>query len=957
MSPSTTAWLRQCASLSEEPQESDGLNKAFFVSVASDEQLVELLGFDQAPPERPTHTSAASLTPPTAKTGAAYIHAAAWSQIWGDELLNQDGNECAATGKPAAAGGDKNACHQRVEKDGGTSQPSSVDRPNSPLHRGTRGSDGIASVRYKSTSTGSSKASTEKAAEMEEHVPKLERWPRGAIRPSLSSLSSVKQQGLSKMQESLREASASSSTQHPPQVTTDASLRRNEAPAFSANMLAAADKAGVSRSKGASKHPESFTGRQRTKVRATRAACDPIKGTKPSDSHEAALDSQKQRLLETRAHVHRSTRLSAAMKTLSPQWDERGDDARMTPSTDVSSLSIKSPQDGTTPHPASKATRQAMYPRPSPTDLHEGAKLTSHEYESVDCFTKALPQVARIRSHEAFSALTTAASIEASPSTSEELRFTQAVVEENLPLTQASCGVILAEKRCRLSLCADASLDDTTRLRASALPPAGSTPPSSAATFFTQSTNSSHSASPASKSFNKTLQPRCLIKAKVLQQQPAELIHAQLKHLPIEALKSLPTWHPHKTMSGFSAPEGFFEHNCRQEQPFCKRRGLQPRPRVHESDSPTGGRNCTDYRLDRCQCKKRNAEESLHSQDVKCCSWDSAMSCHNFDKSRQVDGGSPLPASALPPQGVHLALLHENAKPFPESHQSNAQACSPKIHLESSTFCSCPPEVRKGPHNDPDSTSRDAPLSQRYSRHSYEQVNEFAGREVVSTILATSVRDLTFSELARACVFKSISPLGSEKAAASVQAEASPTFSPPEGSERVSTSRLLLHVEVLCVVLTRSISVCEIFSLDVPRAHSAFAQVRLLQRRISLLLGRYTSHEFAKEKHWPTSGSKERTCDLALPESHEEHEEADVASVAEGVYSSLARRRTLKKVVLALARYASTCGKWRKLAEAVQKTSKLQLSNQLVAVAARYRLTTAIKEPGARGCPPHREML
>ncbi|KAL8439905.1 hypothetical protein Efla_006524 [Eimeria flavescens] len=53
MKPSTPAWVSQSASLQEGPHEGDGLNKAFFMSVASDEQLVELLGFSQSAKEPP----------------------------------------------------------------------------------------------------------------------------------------------------------------------------------------------------------------------------------------------------------------------------------------------------------------------------------------------------------------------------------------------------------------------------------------------------------------------------------------------------------------------------------------------------------------------------------------------------------------------------------------------------------------------------------------------------------------------------------------------------------------------------------------------------------------------------------------------------------------------------------------------------------------------------------------
>lgn len=43
----TPVWLKQSASLKQDTRGNDGLSKAFFLSVASDEQLVELLGFGQ----------------------------------------------------------------------------------------------------------------------------------------------------------------------------------------------------------------------------------------------------------------------------------------------------------------------------------------------------------------------------------------------------------------------------------------------------------------------------------------------------------------------------------------------------------------------------------------------------------------------------------------------------------------------------------------------------------------------------------------------------------------------------------------------------------------------------------------------------------------------------------------------------------------------------------------------
>lgn len=65
MGPSTPAWLKQSASLGQGAEESDGLNTAFFMSVASDEQLVELLGFGQGAAGPPTHRSAVSAVLPS----------------------------------------------------------------------------------------------------------------------------------------------------------------------------------------------------------------------------------------------------------------------------------------------------------------------------------------------------------------------------------------------------------------------------------------------------------------------------------------------------------------------------------------------------------------------------------------------------------------------------------------------------------------------------------------------------------------------------------------------------------------------------------------------------------------------------------------------------------------------------------------------------------------------------
>lgn len=88
MGPPTPAWLRQSASLSQQTRETDGLNKAFFISVASDEQLVELLGFGEAPEAPATYRSTASSLPTEVQRSlcpAAFVaqrHTGV-SKVWG----------------------------------------------------------------------------------------------------------------------------------------------------------------------------------------------------------------------------------------------------------------------------------------------------------------------------------------------------------------------------------------------------------------------------------------------------------------------------------------------------------------------------------------------------------------------------------------------------------------------------------------------------------------------------------------------------------------------------------------------------------------------------------------------------------------------------------------------------------------------------------------------------------
>lgn len=88
MRPATPAWLRQSASLGQEASEGDGLNKAFFVSVASDEQLVELLGFGEATAGPPTHRSEASKDPAGVQRSVAPAPSSVSSQTASSDLQN-----------------------------------------------------------------------------------------------------------------------------------------------------------------------------------------------------------------------------------------------------------------------------------------------------------------------------------------------------------------------------------------------------------------------------------------------------------------------------------------------------------------------------------------------------------------------------------------------------------------------------------------------------------------------------------------------------------------------------------------------------------------------------------------------------------------------------------------------------------------------------------------------------